>query len=325
MDHVDRLNISHLNLTRDRVSKVCTYFRYDFADQFWLSHCYPASFYSIDNVTLDVAFIYTVSKSERNSIQKQIDSKVNKILSGVNKSWSTYEKVKYIHDYMVLNTRYDYDAPYDQDIRSVLLYNRSVCAGYAKTFQYLLRQLGIQVITVSGTADGGAHAWSIVNIDGKYYNFDVTWDDPYFPPGYPEDMSDYITYEYFGVTDDYINKSHKRDPYPTDEHRITLPKCTSTDANYYVKEGLLFSSYNSSAVSSISKALLREIDKKPKYFSFRFTNKSAYDSFTSSVYSNWEKVVDEVNKKGGNKIKYDMVRYYYSDEHYEITMVIEYK
>ena len=51
-----------------------------------------------------------------------------------------------------------------------------VCEGYARTFQLLLNAAGVENIFVSGWA-GEAHAWNMVQLDGKWYWCDPTWDD----------------------------------------------------------------------------------------------------------------------------------------------------
>ena len=57
-----------------------------------------------------------------------------------------------------------------------------VCAGYALAYEYLLQQAGIPCIYVAGLAgpDSGSwesHAWNLVQLDGEWYETDVTYDD----------------------------------------------------------------------------------------------------------------------------------------------------
>ena len=67
------------------------------------------------------------------------------------------------------------DAPENQTLYSGLVNGQTVCAGYARTFQYLMNRLDIPVIYVTGTTDTGeAHGWNIVKCGDNYYNVDVT-------------------------------------------------------------------------------------------------------------------------------------------------------
>ena len=54
-------------------------------------------------------------------------------------------------------------APDNQNIYSALVGKRTVCAGYARSAQYLLQKMGMECIYVTGTcANGEAHAWNQV-------------------------------------------------------------------------------------------------------------------------------------------------------------------
>ena len=52
----------------------------------------------------------------------------------------------------------------------------AVCQGYAGLLYRLCLEMGISCRMITGTGNGGAHAWNIVALDGKYYNADSTWD-----------------------------------------------------------------------------------------------------------------------------------------------------
>jgi hypothetical protein len=63
--------------------------------------------------------------------------------------------------------------------------NHAICGGYALAFEYLCQKAGIPCGYVTGIANpdaedenaAGFHAWNIVNIDGIWYETDLTWDD----------------------------------------------------------------------------------------------------------------------------------------------------
>ena len=48
-----------------------------------------------------------------------------------------------------------------------------VCEGYARAFNLLLHEAGIESCYVRSSS----HAWNIVNIGGHYFHIDTTWDD----------------------------------------------------------------------------------------------------------------------------------------------------
>ena len=94
---------------------------------------------------------------------------------------SDYEKIKGVHDYLVLLNRY---VAFEGGAYSALCKGRSSCSGYAFSFYAIMRELGIPVTIETG----GAHAWNRVQYEGKWYNIDVTWDD---------NGVDEISYAYF--------------------------------------------------------------------------------------------------------------------------------
>ncbi len=104
-----------------------------------------------------------------------------------------YEKVKTIHDYLIMNVTYDhdlYDLLYtDPDnlksyngfyLEGVLFDQLAVCEGISKAFTALCNIEGIPCVSVSGyqtsNPNGAGHAWNKVYIDGNWYIVDVTSD-----------------------------------------------------------------------------------------------------------------------------------------------------
>ena len=60
--------------------------------------------------------------------------------------------------------------------------NYAVCDGYSQAYVYLLQQCGINATLIVGLAgntraSAGGHAWSLVELDGEWYEVDSTWDD----------------------------------------------------------------------------------------------------------------------------------------------------
>lgn len=128
---------------------------------------------------------------------------------------SDYEKEKAVHDYLVLNTAYDYENYQNGTLpdisfraAGVFLYRTAVCQGYAEAFQLLLNLIGIECYTVTGTSGGVSHAWNIVRLDGEYYHVDVTHDDPV--PDAPGE----VRHHYFNVTDRELSATHDRQTHP---------------------------------------------------------------------------------------------------------------
>lgn len=197
-------------------------------------------------VGLDFSPNYTMTKEEREILQEQIDAKTAEILAGVPEDASDYQKVKYVFDYLATNVAYVMDAEQNQNIISVFLNGQTVCQGYACATQYLLARLDLQSSIVTGEANGAAHAWNLVRMDGEYYYIDTTWgNSTYTSEGQGEER--FINYNYFGVTTEEISVTHRADG------TYVLPDCTAWADNYYVRENQYFSEWNPEAVGALCK------------------------------------------------------------------------
>lgn len=201
---------------------------------------------------------YLYAKEEADKRTEQINQSVRDMLSGIDKKATEYEKVKYVYETIIDRTEYDLSAADNQNICSVFIGGRSVCQGYAKATQYLLRELGIASGMVIGTVKNGeGHAWNIVRIDGEWYYVDTTWGDAYYRLN-PDNAitvgneTPSINYDYLCVTTAQLKQTH------TIESIVPLPECTSMEANYYVREGAYFTEYDEEKIKSLFERAQRE-------------------------------------------------------------------
>lgn len=124
------------------------------------------------------------SKEDVDKYQAEIKKVKDSILSVLDGK-SDYEKIKIVHDYLVDTIEYDSSVSLDNiyNIYGALVSKVCVCEGYAKAFQYLMDEAGIEntIVIGKGTNSKGKtenHAWNYVKLDGKWYGIDTTWDDP---------------------------------------------------------------------------------------------------------------------------------------------------
>ena len=89
---------------------------------------------------------------------------------------TTAEKVKSVHDDLIAKADYDYTYK-ATTIYDLLVNGKGTCIAYSMTFQSAMQQLGIPCVTV--VEKDNSHAWNQVNVDGTWYNIDVTYDENY--------------------------------------------------------------------------------------------------------------------------------------------------
>lgn len=160
----------------------------------------------------------------------------------ISEGMSDYEKELALHDYLVTHCKYSEDISQSagSDIYrayGALVNQDAVCNGYAEALQLLFKCAGIQSKFVVGTADGVDHAWNLVEIDGKWYHLDATWDDPL------PDQGAEALHPYFNVSDEVIGKNHTWD-------REEYPVADSMTENFYVKEKAYFESFNDYSIKA---------------------------------------------------------------------------
>lgn len=128
---------------------------------------------------------FFTSEEQINEAINEIDTITDEIVN--NATGSRYDKILYVHDWIVDNVDYDNDNSDNKDnIYGTFINKKVVCEGYAEGLKYLLDKLNIPCVLVYGDGydDNGnlePHAWNYVKMeDGNWYAIDSTWDDPIY-------------------------------------------------------------------------------------------------------------------------------------------------
>ena len=213
---------------------------------------------------------YTHSKEECQSKRAELDSAVQKALSGVSTDADDYEKELYVHDYICKICTYnmDSDEQKNRSVYDVFVDGSAVCEGYAKAAKLLLDKLSVSNYLVTGDTEDengeiSGHMWNVVSINSENYHFDVTWDDidtnEIFEPNHI----------YFNLTDEMIQKTHFN----------LNPKennCNSTKFNYYNQIKMCFSRYDDTARKSIVNNIYSNYKNGNNICEFKFTDEKEY-------------------------------------------------
>ena len=138
-------------------------------------------------------YFYTAVIYTRNETIKIVEA-MEKIEAGLDRNWLTIQKVLYIYNYLRENIMYDpkHEQKLSSETRSLrgLITKNTVCAGYAMIFKELMDRNGIYCEYARGCTRKDAngeemdgHAWNIIEIDGKKYPIDLTWDNTIYRSG----------------------------------------------------------------------------------------------------------------------------------------------
>lgn len=195
-------------LTYNDVMHACACLIKEHPEMYWIRG-FLSSEVSSDGQTYRVAispqlaYSEVVVASDAKKYKNNYDSVFKALKKYKNKS--DYEKVKAVNAFIA--DRYSYSnltkilgAKTSNDTRSVgsfLADKEGCCEAYSKLTMLLLRDLGINCVTVSSSD----HMWNEVKINGRWYTLDTTWNDN----GHSAD-SDYLA----KAQNVYKDSHHKR-------------------------------------------------------------------------------------------------------------------
>ena len=174
---------------------------YDHPELFWLNTTKYSEYDYKGNVIKVQLYFYEDELGDIEEARSEFAAATERLLAPVYEAPKDYDKEVLIHNILAEKLTYG-SSPLDQSAYSAIVDNMTVCAGYAKAFQYLMQQMQIPTYLAvgwgGGLVSGDMHAWNITKLGDDYYNVDVTWDD-----------QDPLNYNYFNKSD-YLFHRHIR-------------------------------------------------------------------------------------------------------------------
>lgn len=176
--------VSDVELTNNDLYDASVAFVREHPETFWIRCINWGNCNFIDGkyeVVSNVLIAYTSTTSYQSDALEykgNFDAAIKEINAG---GLDSYNKLKRIHDYII--THYSYrneskilSSDTTNETRAVgymLAHKEGCCESYAKLTKVLCDYYGIPCVLASGNK----HMWNEVQIDGKWYLYDVTWDD----------------------------------------------------------------------------------------------------------------------------------------------------
>ena len=291
-------DVSISTLDENVLEKVFGYVLNDHPELFYVDG-YNYTRYTVGNVPQKMTFSGTYNMSP-DEVNKHVEH-VNEYISDFSESLKNnidkvddYNIIKFVYEYIILNTDYDEKAEHNQSIISVMENGRSVCSGYSKTAQLLLNSCGVKTTIVLGRVkDGESHSWNLVLADGKYYYMDVTWGDSSYT--LRDDSAEFknslppVNYNYMLMTSDLVKSSHDFD------HPEIFPECVSMEDNYFVREGLYFTAVDD---KMLWQAFNNAYVKEKEYIMIRMDNEDVYRQMRSFLLDD-QKIFDYIITREG--------------------------
>lgn len=251
-------------------------------------------------------------------MQKKVEAAAAEILAGAPKG-SDFEKELYVHDTIIRLCDYgtqDYDTyPTVLTVYGALVEKAPICEGYARTAQYLLKQLGIPSYVVIGTATNPdesnraktseTHMWNVVELDGKEYALDLTWDD--FTSVGKEAITDDPSHIYFNISGKELSKSHV----PETEKEFLTSKASAQ--NYFVKKDLFFDEFGAKENLAVRDAIVAALNHNATSVELKFKTDAAYQAAKTALITRQGiyPLIDSANAKTAaeKRISASSIRY----------------
>lgn len=234
----------------EKISHIYNCITEDYPDIFWIGNGYSITEW---NNSTNISFykLSSIEKDNLNEYCQRLENEVQKILSQVPETGSLYDKILFIHDYIVQNTEYGTDYATIPKTESEMYYNaygclvnhRCVCSGYSAAFQLLMQRIGVPCGSTVGfaTKNGEAHRWNYVLYEDEYYWVDVTWDDPVtLSESSSSSGTGETSHQFFFITSEELLRTHAI----VYESSLFVPECTATKYCYMRYSGNYMENYS---------------------------------------------------------------------------------
>ncbi len=223
---------------------------------------------------------YITGSAEEKRIGAIIEKQADEIIDLALKESTDYDALASIYASVNRITEY-YCTDKDPECNIVgpFVNGKAQCEGYAMAMMYLCQSVGIPSVFVAGMGGDEKHGWNKVEIDGKWYQLDATWDD----------NGESTEYGYFCVSDKQMAANHKIETWMPMEGFAAV-----TDNNHY--KYLSYTVYDNA--DDAYKALMNQAAenfKNGNYTTSVYCDDDIVDAVCEKVYSN---SIDYHNRMG---------------------------
>lgn len=246
-----------------------------------------------ENFVTAITVKYSKTKEQIKKENARLESTADKIIAAYKGKNDEYSKVKYFHDTIIKKCEYSEECENPYSAYGCLFQGKAVCEGYTKAMQTLCDKAGILCLPVVGKGisdnEWQPHMWNKIRIDGKWYAFDLTWDDPV-----SDFDDDYIRYDYFGLDDVQMNKDH----IPDEKKFMKTPEAVSHDADYFVKTGCYFNG-KTDGYDFVENVVNSAMIKNENFARIKCSDKKTYQKLIKNIFDD--------NQNEGNAKFFDIL------------------
>lgn len=271
--------------SEDDVSIILESLLNDHTELYYISYEYS---YRIDDRHGVLMFYpkFLMNKEDIQKIDENIKRETKYIIEKAKQEKTDLDKMEVLYRYLIESVEYKENKD-DQIMTSALLDKKSVCAGYAKAYQYLLEQVGIEASYMTGLSNvenkvgnNERHAWVMVHLGDDYYYSDPTWGDCI------DKNMEHPCMFYFLMDSDEMLKCYEPD--------VKYEKTQKDKLDYFKENETYMEAYNKKILSH---AVQLGLKNKTKVAEVKCANKKVYQKIVHQL-KNTNLAYDVLSKNG---------------------------
>lgn len=171
-----KIDTSH----KDDIGYIFSCIIYDHPELIQVKNHYSYTDYG-SSLVIEPNYLYDEKTTKKH--MKKIEDITSPWIKEAKQIEDPYQRMTYLYTTLQEYTSYDesltgkktnFNGESGQTMVSALIDKGTVCTGYAQTYQYLCKQSDIPCTTVTGTLQGGSHAWNMVLFEDNTYYIDST-------------------------------------------------------------------------------------------------------------------------------------------------------
>lgn len=231
------------------------------------------------------------SEAKVTAAVQNYETTINTIVTAAKTKGGVKEQIEYVNEYVCDHTEYSYgmevvdgrnvDTPaaaYINTAYGALVNGKAICGGYSNAFKAVMDRLEIPCVCIQGyhvREDGTSvpHMWNAVQLDGLWYNVDVTFNDE------PNSNNEWLlrgasTFNYNHVQDNIVS---------TSEFELSYPAINPYDYGNYVDDNGMYVNGEYSDTEDTGKFLevtisyedkgAKKLEDEGKYLAYRYGEK----------------------------------------------------
>lgn len=274
----------HYPMDPEDLTRLIHLVHYECPELFQLDLSSSVSYTTVDGKVISMTLPYAMTQAEYETAMEQCQQAVSQLLAQC-QGLSDAEKERLVYDYITANCTYSTETANAGSVYGCLVEKSAKCDGISLTMKWILEQLGLSCLIISGDpVDGGiGHAWNVVCIDGQYYDVDVTAD----VRRSGEDTAP--MYAAYNTDRTWIRSLYTLDPVYTD-----IPGTDSMAQSYHA----LLGNYIAAGQTPALEQLFLEAYNNQGSFTLQFASQSEFDSFCSGLESSIEAIVQNKSLPG---------------------------